>query len=75
MNTLPFRGSCAATAMLFGKKSCRDSLNFEHPFRRGGLVRCAFAEYLFETPRPVSCHRFLRVLQEHTIVFTLYVFN
>jgi len=44
-------------------------------FRRGGLVRCAFAEYLFETPRPVSCHRFLRVLQEHAIVFTLYVFN
>ena len=44
-------------------------------FRRGGLVRYAFAEYLFETPRPVSCHRFLRVLQERATVFTLYVFN
>ena len=44
-------------------------------FRRGGLVRCAFAEYLFETPRPVSYHRLCRVLQEHAIVFTLYVFN
>ena len=39
-------------------------------FRRGGLVRCAFAEYLFETPRPVLCHRFLRVLQERSIVST-----
>ncbi len=44
-------------------------------FRRGGLVRCAFAEYLFQTPRPVSCHRFLRVPQERATVFTLYVFN
>ena len=44
-------------------------------FRRGGLVRCAFAEYLFEAPRPVSCHRFLRVLQQRAIVSTLYVFK
>ena len=44
-------------------------------FRKGGLVRYAFAEYLFQTPRPVSCHRFLRVPQERATVFTLYVFN
>ena len=51
------------------------ALRKRNGFRRGGLVRCAFAEYLFETPRPVSCHRFLRVLQEHAIVSTLYIFN
>ena len=44
-------------------------------FRRGGLVRCAFAEYLFETPHPVSCHRFLRVSQERSIVSTPHAFN
>ena len=39
-------------------------------FREGGLVRYAFAEYLLHTPRPVSCHRFLRVSQERAIVST-----
>ena len=44
-------------------------------FRRGGLIRCAFAAHWFQTPHPVSCHRFLRVPQERAIVFTLYVSN
>ena len=41
-----------------------------HGFRGAGLVRYAFAEYLLHTPRPVLCHRFLRLPQERPIVST-----
>ena len=45
LNTLPFRGSCAATAMLFGKKSRRDFSAF-CPYPQGHKQGVPYSKHL-----------------------------